>query len=149
MSAKGHDVSGHPNHALHLRQGAQSALRVLETCPFVPVDAFVHLLGLSAPSSAYQQLARLRRAGLAEVSRVNPGYLVGERPLGCWTITDAGSRVLHASDACKTGRAPHKPWRIGEGDAPLLIASYRLLASVVLDSASRETTVAVQQWEWP
>src|SRR5438045_707611 len=80
--------------APHLRYGAWRALRVLETCAHVPVDAFAALAGLSALSSAYQQLARLRRAGLAEVRQVDPGYLVGERRVGCWTITDRGSRLL-------------------------------------------------------
>lgn len=69
--------------APRLRHRAWIALNLLETCPFVPVDAFVHLAGLSSRSSAYQQLARLRYARLAEVRRLDPGYLVGERRLGC------------------------------------------------------------------
>ena len=93
---------GPSNCPIQLRQGALRALRVLETCPLVPVDAFVHLAGLSVHSSAYQQLARLRRAGLADVQRVDPGYLVGERHLGCWTITDEGRRTLAAA----AGRNP-------------------------------------------
>jgi hypothetical protein len=39
-----------------------TALRLLETCPLVPVDAFAHLAGLSSVGGAYKQLANLRRA---------------------------------------------------------------------------------------
>src|ERR1051326_7831553 len=81
------------------RQGALRALSVLDMCPMVPVDAFVHLVGLASQSSAYQQLARLRDAGLADVRRVDPGYVVGERRLGCWMITEKGRQML-ALAAC-------------------------------------------------
>src|ERR1043165_7477536 len=82
-----------------LRQGALRALSVLDMCPLVPVDAFVHLVGLTSQSSAYQQLARLRDAGLAEARPVDPGYLVGERRLGCWMIAEKGRQMLELA-AC-------------------------------------------------
>lgn len=143
------------------RQGALNALRVLETCPFVPVDAFVHLAGLSSLSSAYQQLARLRRGGLAKVTRIDPGYLVGDRPLGCWTITNEGRRVLGFSHrrtpgevraVAQEGRVacgPRTQARITDRDLPLLIATYRLLASLVLERSVRGQVVEVTEWEWP
>src|SRR5438105_1013522 len=126
-----------------LRQGALRALSMLDMCPLVPVDAFAHLVGLASQSSAYQQLARLRSAGLAEVRRVDPGYLVGERRLGCWMITEKGRQMLGLA-ACPSpsrqdaalggGRGaggPHRAPRISQSALPLLIATYRLLAAVV------------------
>src|SRR5207248_6179797 len=86
-------VPGGP--ARHLRKGALRALKTLNTCPLMPVDAFVHLAGLRSQSSAYQQLARLQDMGLAEVRRVDPGYLVGDRRIGCWMLTEEGRRLLH------------------------------------------------------
>jgi hypothetical protein len=128
----------------------------------VPVDAFVHLAGLSARNSAYQQLARLQCTGLAEVRRVDPGYLVGERRLGCWTITDEGRRTLAAvagqnpteHGPCvpqrrRGGRGPQKVPRIAVSDAPLLMATYRLLASLVLERGAGGQVVEVEAWEWP
>jgi hypothetical protein len=121
----------------------------------------VGLAGLSSLSSAYQQLARLRRAGLAEVRRVDPGYLVGERRLGCWSITDFGSRMLARTSVHTAGvqradaqgkRGPagsRKRARIRDSDVPLLIAAYRLLASLVLDRGAGELTFQVLAWEWP
>lgn len=146
--------------ATRLRQGALIALRVLETCPLAPVDAFVHLAGLSSQSSAYQQLARLRHAGLAEPRRVNPGYLVGKRGLGCWAITDEGSRALTAAlgqNPPGLGVLPHRNGPLGlrsgsrlpDGELPLLIATYRLLASLMLERAAGGKAVWVEAWEWP
>lgn len=134
---------------------------MLETCPHVPVDAFGCLAGLSSLSSAYRQLARLRRAGLADVRRVDPDYLVGERRLGCWTITDNGRRMLALAPGHRPGeqktvaqgrRGPagsHKRARIGDSDVPLLIATYRLLASLVVEQGDRELTFEVLAWERP
>lgn len=144
--------------ARQLRTGAVRALRVLETCPLVPVDAFADLAGLSGKSSAYQQLARLLQAGLAQVRRVDPGYLVGERRLGCWTITDAGTRLLAGVTKPDVQESPlqsrrdvggprGKAW-IGSRDLPLLIATYRLLASVVVERSACGH-VEVARWEWP
>ena len=87
-----------------LRSGALAALRLLEMCPLLPIDVFVHLAGLNWCSSAYQQLARLQRAGLAEVERVDLGYLLGERRIGLWNITDMGRRVLRTASVLEFGR---------------------------------------------
>jgi hypothetical protein len=128
-----------------LRSGGLSALRLLEMCPLLPVDAFVHLTGLDSCSSAYQQLARLKRAGLADRRSADLGYLLGERRLGLWTITDRGRFVLRASRLqgpgrsleTRSARTHHQDDRgdkgIGrrESNVPLLVAAYRLLAWLV------------------
>src|SRR5438105_174792 len=88
---------------LRLRSRGLAALRLLETCPRLPVDVFVHLVGLNSSSAAYQQLARLRLAGLAEVQRVDPGYLLGERPLGLWKITALGRLALDVAGVERLG----------------------------------------------
>jgi hypothetical protein len=144
-----------------LRKGALAALRLLETCPLVPVDAFVHLVGLSSCTSAYQQLARLQHAGLAEVRRVNLGYLVGERRIGLWRITDEGSRALRAAathllaaeagpGGCLVDRgAMRRPPLDRDGDMPLLVAAYRVLALLVVERAIEGRPVDVRAWERP
>jgi hypothetical protein len=144
-----------------LRQGALRALSVLNMCPLVPVDAFMHLVGLTSQSSAYQQLARLRHAGLADARRVDPGYLVGERRLGCWMITDKGRQTLELA-ACarlveqeaivregRGARGPHGLARISQHDLPLLIATYRLPAAVVVERSARGHAVELTSFEWP
>jgi Replication-relaxation len=145
-----------------LRQGALIALQVLETCPLVTVDAFVHLAGLTSLSSAYQQLGRLRCAGLADVRRIDPGYLVGERRLGCWTITDEGRRALAGAlgrnnPGQQADMPPEKPGaggaqsrlRIPDSEMPLLIATYRVLAFLMFERATRGQAIEVHTWEWP
>ena len=91
-----------------LRSGALAALRLLEMCPLLPVDVFVHLVGLNSCSSAYQQLARLQRAGLADVERVDLGYLMGERRIGLWNITDMEARETVPVSAAPVAPVPDK-----------------------------------------
>ncbi len=146
---------------LRLRQSAVIALRLLETCPLVPVDAFVHLAGLTSASGAYKQLANLRRAGLAEVQRVDLGYLLGERPLGLWKITKRGGLALQATrvdgpcDHVGEGRrspdvARSHAWRGTRGtNLTLLVAAYRLLALLVAERAADGANVDVGRWEQP
>jgi hypothetical protein len=55
---------------LKLSQSAVKALRLLDTCPLLPVDAFRGLTGLSSIGGAYKQLAKLRSAGLVDAHRV-------------------------------------------------------------------------------
>lgn len=146
-----------------LRSGALVALRLLEMCPLLPIDVFVHLVGLNSCSSAYQQLARLRRAGLAEVERVDLGYLLGERRIGLWNITDMGRRVLRTASVLEfartlgtNGSPPDHPYDRGERRAfrretnvPLLVAAYRLLALIVVERATDAAPVDVRTWERP
>jgi len=144
-----------------LTKGALAALRLLEICPLVPVDAFVHLVGLSSRTSAYQQLARLKRAGLAEIRRAHLGYLIGERRVGLWKITDEGRQALRAAGvhlvAPEVGaigrpfqrgvirRAPRKR----DGDLPRLVAAYRVLSWLVAERAAAGRPVDVRSWESP
>ena len=81
-----------------LRDSGLAALRLLEMCPLMPVDAFVPIVGLNSWTAGYQQLARLRRAGLVEGCRVNLSYLLGERKVGLWKITKAGTQVIGIAD---------------------------------------------------
>src|SRR4051794_16955715 len=123
------------------RGGALAALQLLETCPMLPVDAFARLAGLSQ-SAAYQVLARVRRAGLAEVRRVGLGYVVGNRPVGLWSVRSLGREVLriqglesHAGEQLPFGPAePPGRLRPRESALPLLVAAYRTVAEVVDES---------------
>src|SRR5712692_2526933 len=129
----------------------------------MPVDVFVHLVGFSSAGAAYKQLARLRRAGLAEVQRADLGYLLGERRLGLWKITEEGRRTLQAVSAGQpaegviaSGMVPYRGGRIGmrwtcprEIDLPLLVAAYRLLAAIAAERAADGRAVDVCAWEWP
>ena len=140
-----------------LRSGAVAALRLLETCPLLPIDAFVPLVGLRSFSAGYQQLARLRRAGLAEVSGVNLGYLLGDRRVGLWRITAAGVRMLRITgDGTEAGspdprgvllygaptNSPRRGGNAGQ-DLALLVAGYRLLATLVDERCAAGEPVAV------
>jgi hypothetical protein len=144
-----------------LRSGGVAALRLLETCPLLPIDAFVPLVRLRSFSAGYQQLARLRRAGLAEVSGVNLGYLLGDRRVGLWRITAAGIRMLRiAGDGTEAGSLEHgrvllygaptnSPRRASNAgqDLALLVAGYRLLATLVDERCAAGEPVAVHAWE--
>src|SRR5258708_11649711 len=144
-----------------LRNGALAALRLLEICPLVPVDAFVHLVGLSSQTSAYQQLARLKRAGLAEIRRAHLGYLIGERRVGLWKITDEGRQALRAAgvhlvapEVGAIGRpfqrgVLHRAPRNCDSDLPRLVAAYRVLSWLVAERAAAGQPVDVRSWESP
>src|SRR5439155_4629084 len=125
-----------------LRRRTIAALRVLDRCPLIPVDAFRPIAGLRCPGSAYQVLARLRRAGLAEVRRVDLGYLVGQRRIGLWTTTEAGRialRVVEEASAHHTSvpvadRPPDERSAIALPRArglAGLVAAYDLIAMLV------------------
>lgn len=45
-------------------------------------------------------------------------------------------------------RGQHSRARIADSELPLLIASYRLLASLVVERAARGQAIEVQAWEW-
>ena len=136
-----------------------SALRLLLTCPLLPLDAFVHLAGMRSASGAYRQLAKLKMAGLAEVERADLGYLLGERPVGLWKITARGRLVLEAyvaeprnAESLISGHAVHEPAsRTSPRDAtlPLLAAAYRLLAWVIAERAVYGQDLEVDSWEQP
>ena len=62
------DVTTAKGGRMRLTRGALRALRVLEVCPMLPVDAFGPIVGMASQSGAYKQLARLHAGGLAEVA---------------------------------------------------------------------------------
>jgi hypothetical protein len=70
-----------------------AALQILHMCPLLPVDAFRHIAGFRSIGGAYRRLEKLRRAGLAEMQRAELGYLLADRPLGLWSITERGQRL--------------------------------------------------------
>jgi DNA-binding PadR family transcriptional regulator len=69
-------------------------MQILDMCPLLPVDAFRHIAGFRSIAGAYRRLKKLRRAGLAEMERAELGYLLADRPLGLWSITELGQRLL-------------------------------------------------------
>jgi hypothetical protein len=115
--------------------------------------------GLNSASGAYKQLARLKRAGLAEVQRADLGYLLGERPLGLWKITEQGQRALDGAGLdrlCEhAGRRSHMVCRARPQVNPRdrnptsLVAAYRLLALLVAERAANGQSVDVGTWERP
>jgi len=140
-----------------LRCSALNALRLLETCPLVPVDAFAHLAGLSSLSAAYKQLARLKSAGLVEVTRAELGYLVAERRLNLWTVSESGRRALRGSSV-EPPRRPRLARRGGQREklADIVWAS-RAERSCGVDRAGRGSlgvvaargrSAGVVCWHW-
>ena len=143
-----------------LRESAFAALRLLEICPLMPADAFVPIVGLKSWTAGYQQLARLRRAGLVEVCRVDLSYLLGERRLGLWKTTEAGTRVLGIAGvlpvAADLALLPYGPparrkrrGRPTETELAPLVAAYRLLATLVTEGATAGQVGEVGAWEQP
>jgi predicted ArsR family transcriptional regulator len=80
-----------------MRIGAQTvvALATLERCPHMPADVLARLLGLRSRTAAYQLLARLARAGLAEAHAVELGHVLGGRSIGLWSVTEQGRQQLY------------------------------------------------------
>src|SRR5262245_3352459 len=113
-----------------------AALRILDMCPLLPVDAFRHLAGFRSIGGAYRRLENLRRAGLAEMERAEVGYFLADRPLGLWSITEHGQRVLEAVSRAdwpaSDPRGPRTPHR-GEPNLTRRVAAYRLLAFLVAE----------------
>ena len=136
---------------MRLRPGALRALRVLEVCPMLPADAFGPIAGLASQSGAYKQLARLRSGGLADVRDEDLGFLLGGRRCGLWSITDLGHRVL--SCARERGGVYWPPENAAQSlpkrQLPLRVASYWLLAWLMVEAREHGEAVAVQAWECP
>src|SRR5438874_9280481 len=142
-----------------LRAEAIGTMRLLQTCPRLPVDVFAQLAGFASTSGAYKHFANLQRLGLAQSERADPGYLLCRRPIRLWRITDRGERVLQNVDAahgvgleadCQSDptRSPQKQWRSG-GNNVLAIAAYRLLAWIVAERNRLGDRVAVCSCERP
>lgn len=144
---------------LRLGGSAARALRLLDTCPLLPVDAFAGLNGLSSIGGAYKQLAKLRTAGLADAQPADLGYLLYERPSRLWKITELGRRALAAAGVKRAGEPPNQsrtvPDRAHREDGPrgarltVLVAAYRLLSAVAAERARDGAAVEVCEWESP
>jgi Replication-relaxation len=143
---------------LRLGRSAARALRLLEICPMVPIDAFAGLMGLSSVGGAYKQLGKLRSAGLADRLQGDVGYLVSERPLALWRITEQGRRAMKTADVDLVGdhRASHHAvdrmhpkLHRQHTQLTLLVAAYRLLSAMLVERAGIGRPVDVWRWEYP
>ena len=140
---------------LRLGRSAASALRVLETCPLLPVDAFRGLTGLRSIGGAYKQLARLRSAGLADAHLVDVGYLLSQRPLGLWKITELGRQAIEGAAGARSDGSRHvlsllqSDVRRRDKRLTVLVATYRLLSDVVAERARTGNPVEVVHLEYP
>jgi hypothetical protein len=118
----------------------------------LPVDAFAPMVGLASRSGAYQQLARLRSRGLAEVRREDLGFVVGVHRRGLWSITELGSRVLRDATPLDKRDRPDKEVRprkrLLKRHLPLRIACYRLLAWFLVEERAQGNVLAMRGWEW-
>lgn len=122
-------------------RSATAALRILQTCPLLPVDAFRYLAGFRSTGGAHGRLEKLRQAGLADVQRVDLGYLVSDRPIGLWEITEEGLRALNGATAeplahgngTRLHAPPARRWRRAHRSTKLAtrVAAYQLLAYLV------------------
>jgi hypothetical protein len=134
-----------------MRIGAQtlSALVMLDRCPFLPADAVAALLDLHS-RAAYQLLARLARAGLAQTVSVELGHVLGGRRIGLWSLTNRGRQRVadETGDAVMArGRRARQRARHRPTDLPLLVSTYRLLSALVAEHAEAEP-VQVLAWEY-
>ncbi|HYW87490.1 MAG TPA: hypothetical protein VFB50_06960, partial [Chloroflexota bacterium] len=133
-------------------RSAMAAMQILAMCPLLPVDAFRHLAGFQSIGGAYRRLETLRRTGLAEMERGELGYLLAERPLGLWSITERGQRLCDevgcadrlASDP-RDSRAPAH----GQPNLTTRVAAYRLLAFLVAECNADGRKVELCAWEQP
>src|SRR4051794_34576837 len=124
---------------MRLQTRALAALATLDRCPSLPADVLACLLGLRSRAAAYQLLARLAHAGLAEARPVELGHVLGGRRIGLWSLTEQGQQRL--------GDHPHRcgvpggavtAYGLRSGprarprptELPLLVSSYRLLAAL-------------------
>jgi hypothetical protein len=133
-------------------RSAMAAMQVLAMCPLLPADAFRHLAGFRSIGGAYRRLEKRRRAGLAEIERAELGYLLADRPVGLWSITERGQRLFDEV-SCADRRAPDfrgpcTPVR-GEPSLTSRVAAYRLLAFFVAECNADGRKVELCAWEHP
>src|SRR5207253_846652 len=162
-----HDASNRKNTAgepgsstIRLGTTTAAALRVLNLCPLLPADAFRHLVHLRSAGGAYRVLGNLKRARLAEVERVDVGYLLADRPLGLWSLTEPGRRACASAHLTGIGHhsgAPERTLSIHEARSralrrtslTLLVATYRLLAFLVAERCVEDQKTELCAWEQP
>ena len=134
------------------RRSALAALRILHLCPLLPVDAFRHIAGFGSIGGAYRRLENLRRAGLADMERAELGYLLADRPLGLWSITERGQRVLgelSRLDASTSGPRGQRNPPHGLPNVTSRVAAYRLLAFLVAECNADGQMVDLCAFEHP
>jgi hypothetical protein len=142
-----------------MRIGAQTvvALATLERCPHLPADVLACLLGLRSRAAAYQLLARLARARLAEARPVELGHVIRGRPLRLWSLTEQGRQQLHeqprpwggpVTAVAAYGQRTGPLARPRPTDLPLLVGTYRLLAALVAEQAAPAVRVLAWEYRW-
>ncbi|MDQ6669662.1 MAG: replication-relaxation family protein [Chloroflexota bacterium] len=138
-----------------LGPSGRAALHLLACCPRVPTDVVASLLRVRHARSAAQLLLRLRIAGLTDYETVRPGPLVGSGSVRLWTLTPAGhavlrERVLAPPEEARSQLPNGEPAKCRDvarqRDVPMLVATYRLLASVVREL---DRPVRIAAWEHP
>ena len=133
-------------------RSAMAAMQILAMCPLLPVDAFRHIAGFRSIGGAYRRLEKLWRAGLAEMERAELGYLLADRPLGLWSITEHGQRprdeVSCADRRAWDPRGPSIPPR-REPNLTTRVAAYRMLAFFVAQCNADGRNVELCAWEHP
>jgi DNA-binding PadR family transcriptional regulator len=143
---------------VRLLPASKSILRVLDICPWVPIDVLVPLAGARTRVSAYQALARLRAAELVQVRRVPLGPLAGDRPLGLWATTEQGRQALaRAAPASPDETIAQAKLLLGAPDRhtrpavrdPLRVAAARGLAAMFVSEATLGRRLELGAWEAP
>jgi hypothetical protein len=127
-------------------------MQILAMCPLLPVDAFRCIAGFKSIGGAYRRLEKLRRAGLAEMEQADLGYLLAERPLGLWSLTEQGRRLCDEV-SCADPRAadlrdPGTRLR-GEPNLTTRVAAYRMLAFLIAECNADGRKVELRTWEQP
>jgi hypothetical protein len=140
-------------------RSATAALRLLKMCPSLPVDTVRHLAGFQSSGGAYGRLEKLRHAGLADVRYVDLGYLVSDRPIGLWDITETGLRTISGliteplpdGNETRLYAAGVRGCRKAARTSTLTtrVAAYRLLAYVLAESRRGGQIYDVCAWEHP
>ena len=129
-----------------------AAMQILAMCPLLPVDAFRHIAGFRSIGGAYRRLEKLRRAGLAEMERGELGYLLADRPLGLWSITEQGRRLCDEVSCVdrrvSDRRGPGTRLR-GEPNLTTRVAAYRMLAFFIAECNADGRKVELRTWEQP
>lgn len=141
-----------------LSPAARAALGALACCPFAPVDVIAQLTCAGHAVSTRQLLARLRVAGLARDERVVLGPLLGSRPLALWSLTADGWALVRQEGLVPTPEAldsmPHgrpegtKDTRRARA-TPALVATYRLLAGLVVTARNHGASLRLVVCEHP
>ena len=154
------DRKREPGSTIRLGRSTTEALRVLNLCPSLPADTFRHVLHLRSAGGAYKLLGKLKQAGLAEMERVEVGYLLADRPLGLWSLTELGRRATASAQQTRTGRRScaadstssvlgARSRRRTRTNFTLMVAAYRLLAFLLTERYLEGQQTELCAWEQP